>query len=144
MADIRHRVSIKAPRENVYRAVATRDGVASWWTRTVEGESTPGGQLRFFFGVPEPAATVEIRDLKPNERVEWHCVQGPDEWVGTDILFEIKPDGDETVLMFTHADWREPVEFMHHCSTRWGYFLLSLKAGLEGRQATPWPEDLKF
>ncbi|MBV9119964.1 MAG: SRPBCC domain-containing protein [Chloroflexi bacterium] len=144
MADIRHRVSIKAPLEDVYQAVATREGVAGWWTRTVEGDSREGGELRFFFGQPEPSATMHVRKAKANQRVEWRCIQGPEEWLDTDILFDIRPEGDETVLMFTHADWREPVEFMHHCSSRWGYFLLSLKAGLEGRQATPWPEDLRF
>jgi hypothetical protein len=46
------------------------------------------------------------------------------------------------VVLFTHAGWREPVEFMHHCSTKWAYFLLGLKAGLEGGPATPYPEDM--
>ena len=41
-----------------------------------------------------------------------------------------------------HADWREPAEFMHHCSTKWAYFLLGLKAGLEGGSATPYPGDM--
>ena len=31
---------------------------------------------------------------------------------------------------------------MHHCSTKWGYHLLGLKAGLEGGQATPFPDDI--
>jgi hypothetical protein len=31
---------------------------------------------------------------------------------------------------------------MHHCSTKWGYHLLGLKAGLEGGKATPFPDDL--
>lgn len=144
MADIRHRVGVKAPQEDVYKAIATRDGLAGWWTRTVEGESAPGSQLRFFFGYPEPAATMDVRELKLNERVVWRCVQGPDEWVDTDLTFELKPAGDETALTFSHANWREPVEFMHHCSTKWAQFLLGLKAGLEGGQATPYPEDVEI
>jgi hypothetical protein len=36
----------------------------------------------------------------------------------------------------------EITEFMHHCSTKWGYHLLGLKAGLEGGQATPFPDDI--
>ena len=31
---------------------------------------------------------------------------------------------------------------MGHCSTKWAYFLLGLKAGLEGGKATPWPDDM--
>jgi hypothetical protein len=33
---------------------------------------------------------------------------------------------------------------MHHCSTKWAYFLLGLKAGLEGGAATPYPDDMKI
>jgi hypothetical protein len=46
--------------------------------------------------------------------------------------------------MFTHADWREPVEFMAHCSARWAYFLLSLKSYAEIGKGTPFPDDLRF
>ena len=147
MSDIRHRVGIAATPERVYQAVASTEGLAGWWTRTVEGESKVGGKLRFFFGYPEPGepgATMEVTELAPQERVTWHCVQGPTEWVNTDLTFEIKPAGDETALVFTHAHWREPVEFMHHCSTKWAYFLLGLKAGLEGGRATPYPEDARI
>jgi len=44
------------------------------------------------------------------------------------------------VLLFTHADWREPVEFMSHCSTEWAVYLLGLKASLEGAKGNPWPD----
>jgi len=33
---------------------------------------------------------------------------------------------------------------MYHCSTKWGYFLLGLKAGLEGGQPSPYPTDMKI
>ena len=73
--------------------------------------------------------------------VVWRCVGGPDEWKETTITFDLHANGGETVVLFTHAGWREPVEFMHHCSTRWAYFLSGMKRGLEGGTATPWPED---
>ncbi|MHB8575975.1 MAG: SRPBCC family protein [Dehalococcoidia bacterium] len=144
MADIRHRVGIAASQAQVYDALATTDGVAQWWTRNVEGDAKVGGSLAFRFGTPDPSATMEIVNLTPNQRVDWLCIQGPDEWVGTNLRFELQASGDETVLLFTHADWREPVEFMHHCSTKWAVFLLGLKAGLEGGNATPYPDDGKI
>lgn len=48
------------------------------------------------------------------------------------------------MLLFTHGDWREPVEFMHHCSTKWAYHLLGLKGWLEGGEATPYPADKRI
>jgi uncharacterized protein YndB with AHSA1/START domain len=140
MADIRHRVGIAAPQARVYEQLATTEGLSEWWTRTVAGDPNVGGKLRFYFGQPEPSAVIEVADLA-NDHVAWQCVEGPDEWVGTNLTFDLKSSGDETVVLFTHADWREPVEFMHHCSTKWGYFLLGLKAGLEDGKATPYPDD---
>ncbi len=142
MYDIGHRVGMNAPLGEVYEALATREGVARWWTRDVEGESKPGGRLAFGFGHPEPWVAMEVVELVPLTRVQWRCVEGPDEWKGTTITFDLKASGDETTVLFTHAGWREPVEFMQHCSTKWGYFLLGLKAGFEDGKATPWPNDM--
>jgi uncharacterized protein YndB with AHSA1/START domain len=144
MAAIRHRVGISAPQARVYEVVATREGLAGWWTRHVAGDSRVGSELKFFFGKPEPGAVMEVAELVPDQRVAWRCVQGPDEWVGTNLTFDLKQEAGETVVMFSHANWREPVEFMHHCSTKWAYFLLTLKAALEGGTFTPHPDDLKI
>lgn len=145
MTDIRHRVCISAPLAKVYEAVATPQGISKWWTREgVRGESTEGSKLQFFFGQPEPAAVMEITRLSPAGHVSWNCIEGADEWVGTKLTFDLAESGDETVVMFTHADWRSPSEFMAHCSARWAYFLLSLKSLMETGTGTPFPEDLKF
>jgi uncharacterized protein YndB with AHSA1/START domain len=141
MATIRHRVGIAAPPERVYEALTTKEGLATWWTTTVEGDPNLGGSLQFFFGSHEPGAVMKIVALEPLHRVGWQCVQGPDEWVGTHVTFDLTAAEGETVILFTHADWREPVEFMSHCSTKWGYFLLELKAELEGGAASPFPND---
>ncbi len=141
MPDIRHRVGINAPLQEVYESLATTAGLAHWWTTLTTGESAPGEDLVFHFGQPEPAATMRVLELVPDELVRWQCVAGPDEWVDTHITYSLKREGDVTVVLFTHGDWREPVEFMHHCSTKWAYFLLGMKDGLEGGKATPWPND---
>jgi len=141
MPDIRNRVGVNAPIEDVYDAIATREGVAEWWTTTVEGDAHIGGELAFFFGGPDRAATMEVVESTRPSRVLWRCVQGPDEWVGTTISFDLSQNGDETVVLFSHAGWREPVEFMYHCSTAWASYLLSLKHGLEGGTAAPFPHN---
>ena len=63
---------------------------------------------------------------------------------GTEITFDLKRDGDETVVLFTHAGWGEPVEFMHHCTTAWGYFLMSLKHDVEAGAGNPFPDHEKI
>jgi len=145
MPDIRHRVVVSAPLEPVYEAVATKEGVSEWWTRGgVQGDSSQGSKLEFFFGQPEPAAVMEVIRLDPAGHVEWRCIEGADEWVGTKLTFDLTRKDGETVVLFAHADWRSPSEFMAHCSARWAYFLLSLKSLVETGKGTPFPEDLKF
>jgi len=143
LPDIRHRVGIAAPQHRVYETLSTKDGLAEFWTKA-EGDPEVGGKLSFFFSDPAPSAVMEVAELSPNERVQWRCVGGPPEWVGTTVTFDLKDSGEETVLLFTHGDWREPVEFMHHCSTKWATFLIGLRSGLEGGAFTAFPDDTKI
>jgi uncharacterized protein YndB with AHSA1/START domain len=142
MVDIRHRVGIAAPPSRVFEALATREGLASWWTRDVHGDPALGGTLRFRFGRPDGGADMEVTEIVDDRRVGWRCVYGPKEWMATSVTFTVTEGDGETILLFTHADWPEPAEFLHHCSTKWAYHLLGLKAGLEGGKATPYPDDM--
>ena len=145
MPDIRHRVVVSAPLDRVYPAIATREGLSAWWTRDgVDGEPAVGSTIGFFFGRPEPSAVMEVTRLDPDGQVAWNCVGGADEWVGTTVSFALTPGDDGTVVLFTHAGWRDASDFMAHCSARWAYFLLSLKSLVETGVGTPSPEDLKF
>ena len=83
----------------------------------------------------------KFKHVMPDGRVVWRVIGGPDEWVGNLITYDLTEEAGETVVMFTHS-WREPVDFMFHCTTKWGYFLLSLKALLETGAGTPFPHDL--
>jgi uncharacterized protein YndB with AHSA1/START domain len=141
MAEIRHRVGIAATPAAVYGAVSTTEGIGQWWVPDVKGDPSSGGTLSFYFGGPEPGLVVGVTAATPEERVRWHCVRGPEDWVGTSIEFELKGAEEETVLLLTHFDWRGPSEFMSHCSTKWGYYLLGLKSLLEGGEATPHGQD---
>ncbi len=87
---------------------------------------------------------MKVVELKPNKLVKWKCVRGPEEWVDTELTFQLVPKDDQTFVLFTHAKWKEPVEFMHHCSTKWATFLLSLKAWLERAEGRPAPYDVKI
>lgn len=69
---------------------------------------------------------------------------GPPEWLGTDITFDMAEDGDMTILNFGHRNWKEPVEFMGHCSMKWEVFLMSLRELVETGTGKPAPEDVKI
>ena len=148
MADIIHRMSIKAPLSKVYAAISTVEGIAGWWTKETSGESRPGGnvQVRFRNPAGEEIGKMdfELVRLEPNKEVRWRFEAGPEEWLGTDVTFSLSEAGDQTVVLFGHRNWREPVEFMAHCSMKWATFLLSLRQLVETGQGRPAPDDLKI
>jgi len=87
---------------------------------------------------------MKVLESKPVELVRWKCVGGPDEWIGTEVTFRLQQKEDQTVVLFSHSGWREPVEFMHHCSTKWATFMLSLKDWVERAEGHPHPYDVKI
>ena len=144
MCDIRHRVGIAAPQSRVFAAFTTADGLTGFWTRDLTGDPTLGGSLEFYFGSPDPSAVMDVIELDQPRLVRWRCVAGPDEWRDTTLAFELATRGDETEVLFTHAGWSEQAAFMHHCSTKWGYFLLGLKRWLDGGASVAYPNDVKI
>jgi len=143
VVDILHKVGIKSSSLNdAYKALTTRDGLSGWWTTDTRGDSKVGGILLFRFGTG--GFDMKVLELHPVTRVLWEVVDGPQEWIGTKISFDLKQEGDWTIILFKHQGWKEPVEFMHHCSTKWAVFLLSLKSLLEAGKGAPWPNEIKL
>jgi uncharacterized protein YndB with AHSA1/START domain len=148
MMDIVHRIGIKAPAAQVYAALATLDGLSGWWTTDTTGSAEPGGHVAFRFhtaaGDEIGGFGMDVIEQTPEHAVRWQVKDGPVEWVGTDIEFVLSRQDDHTIVMFGHRHWREPGEFMAHCSTKWATFMLSLRDLVETGQGQPAPHDLKI
>ncbi|GGM31115.1 SRPBCC domain-containing protein [Dactylosporangium sucinum] len=142
MADILHRIGCVAPLDDVYQAIVTPERIAEWWTTDTVGKSEVGGRLAFRFG-EAGGFDMEIVELDPAGHVRWRVADGPAEWIGTEIDWRLERRGEWTIVLFKHEGWREQVEFMHHCSTKWATFLLSLKYLVEQDRGRPWPDELK-
>lgn len=142
MPDIIHRVGLKSSSPNdVYKALATIDGLSAWWTKETQGESRVGGVIQFRFG-DKGGFDMKVLELDPATGVLWHVVDGPEEWIGTKVSFRLKQEDDFTIVLFKHEGWREPVEFMYHCSTKWALFLMSLRSLVETGKGAPHPNDI--
>ncbi len=148
MVNIKHRVGIKAPVEKVYKALSTIEGLAGWWTADTSGTSAMGENIIFRFaaldGKELGSMNMEVKLLEENETVHWVCVEGPGEWIGTDIVFDIHQEDDYTIVLFQHCNWNKWVEFTAHCSMKWAVFLLSLKQLVETGKGKPAPNDVKI
>jgi len=138
MPDILHRVGIDASLNKVFTALTTIEGLCGWWVSTTTGSPATGGTINFGF------CDMLVVSAEPNELVRWRCTRGPDEWLNTQVTFRLVWKEDQTFVVFKHENWREPVEFMHHCSTKWATFLLSLRDSVEKSAGHPVPHDLKI
>ena len=138
MPDILHRVGINVSADKVYKALSTIEGLRHWWTLDTKGTTKRGGIINFGF------CKMKVLESKPGKLVHWQCVGGPREWLGTEVIFNLVRKQSQTFILFKHAGWKEPVEFMHHCSTKWAVFLLSLRDWLERSEGRPAPYDLKI
>ncbi len=144
MADILHRVGIKSSSlDKAYKALTTIEGLAGWWTDDTRGESKVGGVIHFQFG-ERGFFDMKVLELQASARVLWQVVDGPEEWIGTKVSWELRQEKDYIIILFKHVGWKEPIEFMHHCSTKWGIFLMSLKSLLETGKGAPYPDDVKI
>jgi uncharacterized protein YndB with AHSA1/START domain len=141
MADILHGVGINAPADKVFAALTEPEGLSGWWTEDVHAEPGVGSVARFRFG-DDGFNEMKVLELVPRKRVRWQCVDGPAEWIGTELTFDLTEQNGRTTVMFAHRNWKESVESMHYCSTKWAVFLLSLKSLCETGSGRPYPRDL--
>ena len=143
MVDILHNVGVQTPSSNdVYRALATIDGLAGWWASDTTGNPEVDGVIAFRFG--PGGFDMKVLELVPGKSVRWEVVDGPEEWIGTEVSFDLRQEEEWTQIYFQHRGWREPVDFMYHCSTKWATFLLSLKQLVETGTGAPDPHDVKI
>jgi uncharacterized protein YndB with AHSA1/START domain len=142
MPDILHKVGIKSSSPNdAYKALTTLEGLSGWWTTETKGTSKVGGVIQFRFG-DHGGFDMKVLELEPARRVLWQVVDGPQEWIGTNVGFDLRQDDDFTIVLFKHQGWKAPTESMHHCSTKWGTFLMSLKSLVETGKGAPYPNDV--
>ena len=136
MAEIRHFLNIKSSPEKVYRAITEQEGLASWWTRETIAKPQIGSIAEFKFGDRYHNKMRVIR-LVPHKIVEWECLMGDKEWIGTTFRFELIPDKENTNLRFTHGKWKEMTDFFASCNFQWGHYMRSLKDYCETGKGEP-------
>jgi len=141
MAEIKHRVGINGSAADVYDLLTTDEGLARWWTTDTHGAGPVGSVIHFRFGDDGPQ--FEVVELIPGQRVRWkHHGNLPEAWMGSEIRFELEPGKDQTFVNFCHYDWVKSDEFLAHCSTKWGIFMMSLKSCIETGRGQPFPDDV--
>jgi hypothetical protein len=71
-----------------------------------------------------------VVEVDPGRRVVWRVtdshlsfISKPDEWTGSEIVFDIAPVDAGTELRFTHVGLVPDVECFGACSTAWQHYV---------------------
>ncbi len=136
MVSITQSVDIDAAPDRVYDAVTTQEGLRGWWTRKAVAAPEEGWVNRFPFSSGDYNA-MRVTSLDPGHRVEWECVEGAQEWVGTRVVFQLEATGPGTRVRFSHSDWRDDTPFFRMCRKAWEWYMSSLKQYCETGHGTP-------
>jgi uncharacterized protein YndB with AHSA1/START domain len=138
--DYAREVTIQAPCERVFDAIATLDGVRGWWTRLATGSDEVGGTIRLEFEGLDEYIDLKVKIARRPSEVEWSVVEHAslDDWAGTRIRFELSPvSGAACKLAFEHVGLSPRLECFEACEAGWDHFLGSIVALAERGTGEP-------
>jgi uncharacterized protein YndB with AHSA1/START domain len=143
MPDIMHLLKIKTSPERVYQELTTAEGIRHWWTRDAILDTKIGGTGEFGFYDHRFVISVNVQELKPAARVAWKITSsGQPAFADTTVSFDLRADGHDTLLAFAHRGFKQADDGYAGATTRWGYYLVSLKQYLEAGKGSPNPDDV--
>ena len=130
--------TIAAAPGRVFKALTHQDEIAHWWTNDLSAKPEVGSLAEFRFtrwgaGVLQ----FEVAELDAGEKVRWISRQGPPQWAGTSVTWQLTPVQNGTKLVFTHDGFAQVDEVYEQTRGNWEYFLDSLKSYLETGKGTP-------
>lgn len=130
---LRFERSLKHPPEKVWRAITESAELAHWFPARMDGDRRSGALLRFVFDddapMPESESTGRITEFEPPRVFAFS-------WNDDLLRFELSPDGDGCLLVFTHrlgeAAGGKPA--IGRNAAGWDQCLEALSAELDGLQ----------
>jgi len=115
------------PIEAVWRAVSEPEGLRQWCPAAVELELRPGAPMRFEFkGHEDEAMSGEVVEVDAPRLLEFL-------WDEDRMRIELQPDGDATLLRFTH--FLEDRDAAARDMAGWHVCLEQLRRRLDGEPA---------
>jgi len=108
--------------------------VPAWWIREAGGATTEFEGKSSNLGDEFTLRHTEVHYSKhklieviPNKKIVWLVTdsrlawikENKEEWTGTKMIFEIVPEGEKTLLIFTHEGLVPQLECYEHCVHFW-------------------------
>ncbi len=131
MADILHDLTVAAPIEKVFEAVATPTGLDEWWTEKSDGNPGPGEEFVLQF-TPEFVWRAKVTKCVAPHEFELTITEALEDWIGTKVGFTLsKTENGATALSFRHAGWAAASPHFRNSSFCWALYLRVLRGFVE-------------
>ncbi len=134
MTAIVEELTIAAAPQRVFSALTQQDEIVQWWAYEARVKPEVGSLGEFRFRQGAFVIQFEVAELEQDEKVRWISRQGPPQWAGTNVTWQLTPVHSGTKLLFTHDGFAQVDE---RTGRAWVYFLASLKSYLETGKGTP-------
>jgi uncharacterized protein YndB with AHSA1/START domain len=141
---VHHLFEIAAPREKVWGALTTADGLLGWWTTDVAAEeAVRGAEIQFRFRGPFNPR-MRIVEMASPRLLEWEGIGGHaalGERMG--IRFELEESETGTRVRFKHRLGDEiNADGVASANFNWGYYLDSLRLLCETGTGKPFRQGV--
>jgi len=134
MEQIYHYFNIMSTnRAAIFDAINLEKDIQDWWTIGAKKEN----DIFYFTFNGDYTKSFKIINVIENEKVEWECIAGHDDWVGTKIEIKLIKKNDSTDVSFKHYKWQTQSEHYAICNYHWGLYMKSLKNLIENGEGTP-------
>ncbi len=137
MSAIVEELTLEAAPQRVWGAITQQEEIVHWWSDEARVKPEVGSLGEFRFRPPAGVLQFEVAELDQDEKVSWISRQGPPQWAGTSVTWQLTPVPNGTKVVFTHEGFAQIDEANERTRGNWEYFLASLKSYLETGKGTP-------
>jgi uncharacterized protein YndB with AHSA1/START domain len=145
---VRREIAIAASPETIWEFLVDPEKAVRWMGQTASFDARPGGEYRVEV-IPGQVAAGEFVELDPPHRLVWTWGWEPGTQMSsvasgsTRIEVELVPDGDGTVLRFSHSGLPDADAAQSHAHG-WDHYLERLEIVARGDEAgrDPWLDGM--
>lgn len=118
---------INATPEKIFLYLTQQELLTRWLTPSVIAFPKKGTFAAFALG-NDINFKVEIEELIDNDLVQWKCIDGNVEWVGSKISFKLKvQNGSSTIVQFLQTNFPESGN-LDKWKNNWQFYLETLNS----------------
>ncbi len=134
--NIHHNFLVNSSPAMVFDAFCTPQGLNSWWTLKSVGRPELSNIYTFYFG-PAHDWRAKVIEVDSGLKMTWQMTQAMEDWMPTQVGFELKPQDNFTSVSFFHKNWAEQSEHFGITTYCWGQLLAGLKKYVEDGSIIP-------